>query len=159
MDVIRVGIADLAAAAAPGRIRTAGLGSCVGIVLYDGRHKIGGMAHIMLPDSGQARGDVQAAKFADTAVPELIRRMEALGAHRSRLVAKLAGGAHMFQQVRSEALKIGERNVEAARAALRAHDIPILAEDTGGTLGRTIELDLEDGTLYVRTAQNGEQAL
>ncbi|QZA33521.1 chemotaxis protein CheD [Hydrogenibacillus sp. N12] len=159
MTVVSVGIAELAALAYPGRLRTAGLGSCVGIALYDRSTRVGGLAHIMLPDSSHARGAVLPGKFADTAVPELLRQMEALGARRPFIVAKLAGGAHMFRQIQNEALLIGARNVEAARAALRAHGVPIVAEDTGGHVGRTIELELADGTLTVRTARQEVRVL
>lgn len=158
-DVIKVGIADLASARHPGRLRTAGLGSCVGVALYDRRKKIGGLAHIMLPDSRQARGPIKLAKYADTAIPELVRQMEALGAVRHDVVAKLAGGAQMFEHVSSDALKIGERNVEAVRAVLHLIGIPIVAEAVGGRVGRTVELDLEDGMYYVRTAQSEAQKL
>lgn len=158
-DVIKVGIADLASARHPARIRTAGLGSCVGVALYDRRRKIGGLAHVMLPDSKQARGSVKLAKYADTAIPELVRQMEALGAMRWDIVAKLAGGAQMFEHVSSDALKIGERNVEAVRIVLKRLGIPIIGEAVGGRVGRTVELDLEDGTYYVRTAQSEQLKL
>ena len=96
-EVIKVGMADLNICKAPDTITTLGLGSCIGIALLDPVTKIGGLAHIMLPDSTKMKNNSNIAKFADTGIVELVRRMTEAGAAKSRLVAKIAGGARMFE--------------------------------------------------------------
>lgn len=159
--VIKVGIADLNVCAGCGVLKTTGLGSCVGVTLYDPVKRIGGMAHVMLPSSEIARGSVaNPAKYADTAIPALFERMLQEGAVARRLVAKLAGGAQMFAyQATGETMRIGQRNVEMCKAVLERLDIPICAEDTGGNYGRTIELYCETGVLVVRSVQCGTKEL
>lgn len=155
-NVIKVGMADLQSSRHPCVITTLGLGSCVGIALYDPGRKVAGLAHIMLPSSQQARNNSNIAKFADTAVVKLIEDMIVIGACRANIVAKLAGGAQMFSfNDASEMLRIGSRNVAAAREVLRLLNIPVLAEDTGGSYGRTIEIRSENGKLLVKTIGHG----
>lgn len=155
--VIKVGIAELNTAVAPERIRTSGLGSCVGVTLYDPKLNLAGLAHVMLPTSDIAKnGDVNVAKYADTAIPELIKRLVKLGSKPSRLEAKLAGGAQMFAFASaSEMMRVGPRNVEACKKALFAYRIRVVAEDTGGNCGRTIEMDSSTGILTIRTVNQG----
>ncbi|NGQ94031.1 chemotaxis protein CheD [Brevibacillus sp. SYP-B805] len=157
MEIIKIGMADLGIAKSPDRLRTTGLGSCVGVVLYDATKKIAGMAHVMLPDSSLAKGsDYNIAKYADTAIPELIKEMVHAGAAVRHLVAKMAGGAQMFSFLSGhDTMRIGPRNVEACKAALQQAGIPIVAEDTGGNCGRTIEMDAETGLLQIRTVNQG----
>ncbi|MBO8162478.1 MAG: chemotaxis protein CheD [Brevibacillus sp.] len=158
MEIIKIGMADLGWAKAPDRLRTTGLGSCVGVVLYDALAKIAGMAHVMLPDSSLAKSSQAAAigKYADTAIPELIRQMQQAGAAPHRMTAKLAGGAQMFSfMAGNDTLRIGPRNVEACRSVLTQARIPIVAEETGGNCGRTIEMDAETGILHIRTVNQG----
>ncbi|WP_047151666.1 chemotaxis protein CheD [Aneurinibacillus tyrosinisolvens] len=160
MNIVKVGMADLNIAKSPDRIRTTGLGSCVGVVLFDSQKKIGGMAHVMLPESSLSKGTLNMAKYADTAIPKLIDDMEKAGANRRKLVAKLAGGAQMFSfSSTSDTMRIGPRNVEACKSALNEARIPILAEDTGGNCGRTIELDSNTGVLNIRTVNQGVKEL
>ena len=139
--VVKVGMADLKVCKEPDSLTTLGLGSCVGICLYDPVTKVSGMAHIMLPDSKQISRDKNPAKYADTGINLLISQMVALGANKSRLKAKIAGGAQMFAfNAAAESLgRVGDRNVEAVKANLAALRIPIIAEDTGLNYGRTIE--------------------
>lgn len=152
VELIRVGMADLKVASHPSILTTLGLGSCVGIALYDYRKKNIGMAHIMLPSSNIATAVTNRAKFADTGIIDLLNQMLAMGANKKDLVAKLAGGAQMFAFTGSnEIMKIGARNSEAARMVLKELGIPIVGEDTGGNHGRTIELYSEDGRLMIRT--------
>jgi len=159
--LIKVGMADLGTAVEGEVIRTTGLGSCVGLTLYDPRTRLAGLAHIMLPTSSIAReSTVNIAKYADTAVPELIRRLVYAGAAADRLVAKMAGGAQMFAFAgQSETMRIGPRNVESCRLALLHYAIPIIGEDTGGNYGRTIELDCSSGVLSIRSVQYGSKEL
>ncbi|SDN28809.1 chemotaxis protein CheD [Alkalicoccus daliensis] len=155
--VIKVGMADLQFASAPSMLRTSGLGSCVGIILYDERMKTAGMAHIMLPDSSMARnGILNRAKYADTAIADLIEELQKKGASKFRLKAKIAGGAQMFQFAsNNEAVRIGPRNVSAVKEHLRSEKIPVIYEDTGGSSGRTIEFNPLDGVLEIRTVNKG----
>jgi len=157
MAVIVVGMADLKVAKHPDTLTTLGLGSCVGITLFDRAKKIGGMAHCMLPTYKGFEGQ-NIAKFVDSAVIELINQLVRLGASRTALVAKIAGGAHMFgRSQNSDMLKIGERNAAAGLAILRQLSIPVQANDTGGSHGRTIELDIDSGALRIKTVGAGEK--
>ena len=154
--VIKVGMADLQSSRHPCIITTLGLGSCVGIALYDPGRRVVGLAHIMLPSSRNARNNSNIAKFADTAIVKLIEDMAGLGALRTQIVAKIAGGAQMFSfSDSSDMMRIGSRNVAATKEALRELKIPILAEDTGGNYGRTIEINSENGKLLIKTIGHG----
>ena len=157
MGVIVVGMADLKVTRSPDTLTTLGLGSCVGITLFDKIKKIGGMAHVMLPTYKGFEGQ-NIAKFADSAIIELVNQLARIGATRQSLVAKLAGGAHMFGRAsNNDMLKIGERNAAASMAILKQLGIPIHANDTGGTHGRTIELNTDTGALKIRTVGAGEK--
>ena len=155
--MIIVGMADSAVAKKPAKITTLGLGSCVGIAMYDKRSYVGGMVHIMLPSVENARSKDNLAKFADTGIPHLLDCMLAEGANKSGIKAKIAGGARMFSFSSNAQLNIGERNVIATKEVLRQLRIPIIAEDTGENYGRTIVLDTEDGRLTVKSALKGEK--
>ena len=152
MAMIKVGMADLNVCKAPGALTTLGLGSCIGIILYDPRTKVSGLAHIMLPDSTQIKNNSNVAKFADTAIDQLINDMEKLGANKRRLVSKIAGGAQMFSfGSTNELMRIGERNAIATRTKLKELGIPLLAEECGLNYGRTIEFYSETGDLHIKT--------
>lgn len=150
--MIKVGMADLNICSAPDSITTLGLGSCVGIILFDPVKKIAGMVHIMLPDSTKIKNNENLAKFADTGIDALIDKLVMAGACRSRLVAKIAGGAQMFAfSSNNDMLRIGERNVEASKNKLKFLGIRLLAEDTGLDYGRTIEFFPETGDLHIKS--------
>ena len=139
-------------------IRTSGLGSCVGIVLYDERKKIAGMLHIMLPDSSLGKSDrINVAKFADTGIYALMELLKAEGVRPMALKAKIAGGSQMFQFGSSDTIRIGPRNVEAVKQELKRLSIPIIAEDTGGSSGRTIEFNPTESMLNIRTVNKGQK--
>lgn len=151
-NLIKVGMADLQTSNHPGILTTLGLGSCVGVSLYDPVTKIIGMAHIMLPLSTQAKNNLNEAKFADTAIVKLLNEMIRLGARKEKIVAKLAGGAQMFSfNQSSDIMRIGARNVTVSKEKLEELKIPIISEDTGGNHGRTIELYSNDGRLLIKT--------
>lgn len=136
---------------APDTITTIGLGSCVGIVIRDTMLKIGGMIHVMLPDSTVIKSNSNIAKFADTGIPELVRQMEAKGCVRRRMEAKIAGGAQMFAfQNKSELLGIGDRNVAASKKVLQELGIPLLAEDVGDNYGRTVVFHPDTGAYEIK---------
>ena len=150
-QIIKVGMADLNVCVSPDGITTLGLGSCVGIALRDPVTKIGGLAHVMLPDSTAIKNNNNIPKFADTGIEELVRRVVAMGASRTRLVAKIAGGAQMFAfQSKSAMVRVGERNVEASKKKLAELRIKILAEDTGDSYGRTVIFYPESGDFVIR---------
>ncbi|MDK2798557.1 MAG: chemotaxis protein CheD [Clostridiales bacterium] len=159
-NLVKVGMADLNIAKCPEILTTLGLGSCVGIALFDSISKIGGLAHIMLPSSKQVKNNLNKAKFADTAIVELLNIMVNAGARKNNIVAKLAGGAQMFSFTKTnDIMRIGERNAVASREVLNSLSIPIIAEDTGGNYGRTIELDTSTGILLVKTIGYGVKQL
>lgn len=138
-----------------------GLGSCVGIALYDPVVRVAGMVHVVLPDSSQGRGHEAPGKFADTAVPALLSELVALGANRSRLNCRIAGGARMLSVSGGSMAKldIGARNGEAVRAALEQARVPVAAADMGGNYGRTVSLFVTTGRVLVSTVGRGEKDL
>jgi len=156
-EVIRVGIADMNLVKQPQTIRTSGLGSCVGVVLYDEHKKIAGLLHVMLPDSSLAKsGSFNRAKFADTGIYGLMELLKLEGVRPMSLKAKIAGGAQMFQfSSGNELMRIGPRNVEAVKKQLSILHIALVGEDVGGNSGRTIEFDPKTGVLQIRTVNKG----
>ena len=159
-ELIKVGMADYKVGCYPASLISYGLGSCIGIAIYDPITKIGGLAHIMLPDSKQARSTENLAKFADTCLPIMLEAMIKLGAMKSRMTAKIAGGAQMFAFTNStDIMRVGERNAEAVRAVLKKLDIRLIADDTGGNYGRTVELKLDTGVFKIKTIDKGEKEL
>ena len=158
--MIVVGMADLNVCRAPDVLTTLGLGSCVGIALYDPGSKIAGLAHVMLPDSTQIQNNENVAKFADTAILKLMRDMMKMGARAHMLRAKIAGGAQMFAfNSTNETMRIGDRNVEAAVKVLKQMNVPLLAQDTGLNYGRTVELYAEDGAFLIKTIGHGNKSI
>jgi|SRR5690625_1096176 len=158
-EIIKVGIADLNIVKAPHTIRTSGLGSCVGVVIYDLPNKIAGLAHVMLPESSLAKEPKKNTfKYADTAIVHLIELLLENGARKFALKAKLAGGAQMFKfTANSDTMRIGPRNIEAVKRTLNTYKIPIIASDLGGNSGRTIEFNPATGDLNIRTINKGEK--
>lgn len=150
-EMIRVGMADYKLCLPPNAITTLGLGSCVGVVIYDKVLKISGMAHVMLPDSKAVRNNTNRAKFADTGIEDMLSIMLKKGVNRASLLAKIAGGAQMFAfSSNSDMLRVGERNVEAVKMKLHQLGIRIVAEDTGANYGRTIEFYPETFDLVIK---------
>ncbi len=148
---IQVGIAELKVAGQPARLITMGLGSCVGLTLYDPLTKIGGLLHIMLPDSSLFSEVTKPAKFADLGIPLLLKEIKRQGGRVNNLQAKLAGGAQMFSGANDKfMLNIGERNIDSTRFILRRLGIRVLAEEVGGGRGRTMILDTASGRVYIR---------
>src|SRR5690554_4957665 len=131
--IVKVGMADMNIVQDPGIITTLGLGSCVGIILYDKTIKTAGLAHIMLPSSKHIRNNENKAKFADTGIELLLNKMIAKGCNKSKIIAKIAGGSQMFSfKTNNDMMKIGKRNVISTKETLNLLNIPIVAEDTGG---------------------------
>ena len=160
MNTIIVGMADLNVSKAPDILTTIGLGSCIGIVLYDLVNKIGGLAHVMLPDSKTITNNSNIAKFVDTAIVDMLEKMRKLGANRIHIKAKIIGGAQMFAVVsQNDKMKIGERNIESALKILKELNIPIIAQETGKNYGRTVEFDISTGNVLVKTIAHGNKII
>lgn len=157
--MIIVGMADYAVTRSPEKLTTLGLGSCVGIALYDPVTKVGGLIHIMLPTIENARFTDNCAKFADSGIPHLIEEMIRIGAVRRRLIAKIAGGAKMFSFNSDASMNIGERNIKATKVVLSELKVPIIAEDVGKNYGRTVLLDTDTGVYYIKSAIKGENVI
>ncbi|MCP4131588.1 MAG: chemotaxis protein CheD [bacterium] len=148
--LINVGVAQVKIGANPSILRTI-LGSCIGICIFDRMKKIGGLAHILLPND--TTNGAQPEKYADTAIPLLVKRLVKEGAKKEYLSAKIAGGASMFKFASNLSLgQIGNRNIEETKKSLEALGIPLLEEDVGGNVGRVIDLFLDDGHLKVKAA-------
>ena len=159
-EIIKVGMADLKACKSPDGVTTLGLGSCVGIAIRDPIAKVGGLAHVMLPDSTQIENNSNKFKFADTGIEELVKQIFALGGNKSRFEAKIAGGAQMFSfQNKSDMVRVGERNVEASKKKLKELGIPLKAEDTGLNNGRTVIFYPENGDFAIRSAGKPEKTI
>ncbi|MFC7392572.1 chemotaxis protein CheD [Scopulibacillus cellulosilyticus] len=160
-DCIHVGLSDIKIAEPNVSIRAAGLGSCVGVVIYDQVTKTAGMAHIMLPDSALSKNKTfPPGKYADTALAALLKKLKAYDVNENRLYAKLAGGAEMFRYTEKVSIgKVGPRNVEAVKKELYRLSIPVVSEDTGGHYGRTIEFYTRTLMLHVKTIYRGEKMI
>ena len=159
-DLIKVGMADFKVSRSPATIISYGLGSCIGVSLYDPQTKIGGLLHIMLPDSKQSRATDNPAKFADTGIPLMLDEVLKMGASRSRLVAKMAGGAQMFAFANAtDVMRVGSRNVAASKEILQKLGIRLVGEDTGANYGRTVRIDLTNGVYTVKTIDKGNKTI
>ncbi|HOW81125.1 MAG TPA: chemotaxis protein CheD [Spirochaetota bacterium] len=150
--LINVGVAQVKASSTPTVLRTI-LGSCVGICIYDRMKKIGGLAHILLPNDQSSGATPE--KYAETAIPLLVNQLIKDGAKKEFLSAKIAGGASMFKFESNIALgQIGDRNIEETKKMLNKLGVPLLEEDVGGNTGRVIDFFLEDGRLKVKASGN-----
>ena len=146
---IAVGIADMKFTRMEGRLITYALGSCVGVCLYDPIAKVGAMVHIMLPQRLENSADANVYKFADTSNNQ---KNEVFGALKRRLIAKIAGGAKMFDIPGGGSLgNIGQRNIESVRNTLREEGIPIISEEVGGNFARTLVFDCSNGQGNIRS--------
>lgn len=152
--LVEIGIGELVVAQAPKRILTPALGSCVAVAIYDPFTHRGGLAHVMLPTVTKESQRQLVGRYAELAVPELVNMLRDAGSLRTRLWAKVAGGAAMFRGD-SVGQGVGARNVAEVRRQLALMSIPLLAEDTGEAHARTVELVLETGEFVVRSYQFG----
>lgn len=159
-SMITVGIADMKITRAPGVLITYALGSCIGICVYDPVLHLAGMIHIMLPEiAGFTNGRENIFKYADSGIPEMLRKMEVFGASKRRMTAKIAGGAKMFDIPGTGGLgNIGERNAESVKATLRREGIHLLNQDIGSNYARTLVFDASTGETKIRAYGHGEVA-
>jgi chemotaxis protein CheD len=158
-----IGIAMMKVAESPDQLYCLGLGSCVGVAVYDPVARIAGMIHILLPsmkefeNAGQLR-----SKFADTGISDMVVEMIKKGAVKYRMKAKMAGGASMFDikdSSASDLMAIGKRNVQSCKDALKNLGIELIAHDTGGTKGRTVIFDIDTGTFTIKIINKGEKVI
>lgn len=153
---VKVGIAEHEVTTDGAVLTTSGLGSCLGIALYDAVADVAGLIHVMLPSADEVEDDND-AKFVDTGVDLLVERMEAAGADRSHMKAKVAGGSDMLDF--SDDVGIGRRNTERVRECLTEHSVPIVGEDVGGERGRSLRFESRTGDLVVTSADEDERRL
>ena len=153
--IIKVKIADYKITGKPNILVTSGLGSCVGLSLYDETLGIGGLAHIMLPQSKNDIAPKFLPRYADTAINIILAELKEQGCNPSNVVAKMAGGASMFPDLKKDGKGVGERNVEATMGILAAMKIPLMGSDTGGDYGRSIEFSTISGEMRIRSIRHG----
>lgn len=159
MDKIVVRIADYKIAGASATLITYGLGSCLAVALYDTEARTGGLCHIMLPSSTTVRASGNPKKFADLCISGMLEELQGLGCRVDRMVAKIAGGARMFDLQSKEKSSIGEKNHDAVLIELANRRIPLIAEDTGGNYGRTVEFYTGNGDMLVKSLRSGTKVI
>ncbi|POZ88255.1 chemoreceptor glutamine deamidase/glutamate methylesterase CheD [Petrotoga sibirica] len=151
-----IGIGEYIVDKNPSILVTLGLGSCVAVCLRDKNNLIGGLVHIMLPESRSNKNDQKIGKYADTGIKAIIDGIVDLGGNVKYLEAKIAGGAAMFKNS-NNSLNVGSKNVEAVKKILKENNIKILAEDTGGNRARSVEFNIANGELKVKKVGGGEK--
>ena len=152
-----VGIAEIKIAQGPDRLLAIGLGSCVGMALWDGESGWGGLAHVMLPTENGLSSTPIRGKFAGTATEWLLAELVQKGVDQGKLKAKLVGGANMFNSIHNNPMPVGLRNVMACREELSRRGIPVVAEDVGGGKGRSMVFYPQDGRIWIRSLQGPER--
>lgn len=155
--LITIPIADYKVSQSPDILRTI-LGSCVGICLYDPESRIGGLAHIMLPENNNKSTNPK--KYADSAIALMIDELLEKGANSERLVAKIAGGASMFKMPENSFIgSIGINNVKKVREVLNNYLITVIGEDVFGDYGRTVDFFLETGKLKIKSLGHEDKVI
>jgi chemotaxis protein CheD len=154
---VKVGIAEYEVTADDAELTTSGLGSCVGVALYDTETGAAGLVHVMLPVADEM-DEGKAAKFADSGTQLLLDELRAIGANPATVEAKIAGGSDMLDFSEGGS-GIGDRNVEQVRETLATNDVPIVAEDVGGDHGRSLRLEAATGDLIVKSANRENRTL
>lgn len=149
MAEVFVNMGQIRALKAQGILTTVGLGSCVGVIVHDSTAQVGVMGHIFLPKSRPTDQDAPPGKYADTGIPTMINEAIRLGARRSRLRAKLAGGANLFPNLSVNSTSIGQQNIDAVISHLKEEGIPIRGKDVAGNHGRKMRFFVENGLVTV----------
>jgi chemotaxis protein CheD len=159
-DAQTVGLGRWAVLQAEGMLACLGLGSCVAVILDDRDARVGGVAHVVLPNPALSRDHSNPARFAETAVPMLLGEMLRAGATRGRIEARLVGGASLFAALTPPGtVQIGQRNVAACRTALEKAGIRIVREAVGGELGRSVWFAVDSGIITVRSVGHAPERL
>lgn len=155
MEEILVNIGECAIGDSSKVMMCLGLGSCVGVAIYDSNKKIAGLAHVMMPSKGMLvrayESSESSKKFADIAIPYLVESLVKAGCNKDSMHAKISGGAQMFKNNNDELFDIGKRNIAAVKEQLSNYHIPLVAEDVGGNEGRTMRFKVDTSRLLVRT--------
>lgn len=156
-----VGMSEIHVQKGPALFTCLGLGSCIGLAVYDPLAKVGGMVHIMLPESFPEKPIEKPGKFANTAVPALLEELERLGASPTKLIAAYAGGAQVFRfgAGKENRLDVGARNAAAVAEWVRKYGLKVVAQDVGGNVGRTVTMCTTSGDVKVRTVAGGERVI
>lgn len=158
--MVTIGIAEMGVVKGQDQLITYALGSCIGVCIYDKTTKIAGMVHIMLPNAPTDGTGKSVCRYADSGVPALIKKMMSMGAAKGSMVAKIAGGAKMFNIPGDSAVgNIGDRNTVAVKQALAAQRIPIIGQDVGLDYARTMSFDASDGTVTIKAFSKGNSTL
>lgn len=153
--VTSVNMEEVQVVSYPDQLTCTGVGSCIALVLYDDKVKVGAIAHIMLPHSRDVKSIQYPGKYADTAIEYMIKKMKRKGAHQTRIKAKLFGGSNMFPNIMTNhADSIGTLNIKSVMKELKDRDIAIIAQDVGGHLGRSILLDSLTGQVTMKTVKD-----
>lgn len=161
MDKIEIGMGKLYVADGTSILSTSGIGSCVAVCLWSQSDKKGGLAHIMLPKRPITLGEITEDDFryGDIAIEAMVKELEKRGVRRDQLIAKIIGGANMFPGIQARSQKVGEKNIEFVKEILKEKTIPISAEETGGSSGRSISFDLLSGVVTINMSiQKGDYA-
>lgn len=152
MSDVFVNMGQIVVLRSTGSLVTVGLGSCIGVTLYDRANKVGVMGHIFL---GRSRSPQDAVtlpgKYADTGIPAMVQAVLAAGAAPKNLQAKIAGGAHLFPTLAALENSIGYQNTLAVRQQLQRLQLPLTGEATGGNRGRKMQLDVATGRVMVQS--------
>ncbi len=146
MADIEVKMGDLKITRNPGNLVAPGIGSCLAITLYDPRLKVGALAHSMLARH-RPGSDNHSAKYVDTAIDEMLKRMKILGGRKEDIECKLIGGANMFTNIKSD---IGKENVISAKKKLKENGIKLVGESVGGSVGKSVEFSVVTGIVTVK---------
>ncbi len=156
----RISIAQARIDRAPAVLKAYGLGSCLAVGLYDPLNRVGGLAHLLLPNHPSRSPLGDQGKYVDAGIRQMVEELVLFGAEHAKLVAKIAGGANMFEsEYKTLINSIGARNAKSARETLNELGIPLLGEEVGGNRGRTVELDLASGMMIVYCARDGEKVV
>lgn len=155
---VNVGIGDVKFGTHPMILETRGLGSCVGVTMYDPTKKIGGLAHIMLPNSNPSETitDTTKLRYANYALPFMVGKMILMGCFKENIVGKLVGGASMFKR-NSPTLDIGKKNIEAVRKFFHENSLSIVSQHVEGVVGRSLFFDLNNGKVFIKIYGKNKQ--
>lgn len=151
-DAINVGLGEMAVSKDPDDVLVAyGLGSCLGISMYDPVNQVSGLLHAVLPENSNGISP-SALKFVDSGIEGLLESMIKKGANQNKLIIRMAGGANVLMTSGlKNAFDIGARNIDAAHRTFKRLNLHLLKEDVGGNMGRTVHLYVADGRMTVRT--------
>jgi chemotaxis protein CheD len=149
---IVVGVGSYHVAKNPTKLICIGLGSCIAAALWIPDKRIGALAHAMLPRYDKGKDKMNPGKYVDTSIYLMVDELHEMGGRKGSIKAKIVGGAQMFSFTSPIAMDVGRRNIETAKTTLKEEGIPIIAQDIGGTKGRTISFDIATGNIEIRVS-------